>query len=403
MPVGLSQPGDVLPVKGIRLAAVSAGIRYKNRNDLVLIQVAEGAQVAGVFTRNAFCAAPVIVARRHLSQAAPRCLLINSGNANAGTGEAGIRDASATCAMVAEQAGCHSQEVLPFSTGVIGEPLPVSVIEAAIPELVQQADESGWMAAARAIMTTDTLPKAVSESVPLSGGTVVITGIAKGAGMIRPDMATMLAFIGTDAKLDTSSIQAMHLEAVQQSFNRVTVDGDTSTNDACILMASGQSGVAPKDDDDRAVFQQALTRVYRHLAQALVRDGEGATKFVEIQVKGARDEQEALNVAYTVAHSPLVKTALFASDPNWGRILAAVGRSGIENMDVDRVSIDLGEVRIVENGGRAASYTEAQGQKVMDQDEICISIRLGRGEASAKVWTSDLSFDYVKINAEYRS
>jgi glutamate N-acetyltransferase / amino-acid N-acetyltransferase len=403
MPVGLSQPDELLPVKGIRLAATSAGIRYKNRDDLVLIQVAEGTRVAGVFTRNAFCAAPVIVARRHLSRSMPRCLLINSGNANAGTGEAGIADANASCAMVAEQAGCHAQEVLPFSTGVIGEPLPTAVIEAAIPELVQQADESGWMLAARAIMTTDTLPKAVSESVTLSGGNVVITGIAKGAGMIRPDMATMLAFIGTDAKLDDSLIQTMHLEAVQQSFNRVTVDGDTSTNDACILMASGQSGVMPKDDSDRAVFQQALNRVYRHLAQALVRDGEGATKFVEIRVDDARDEQEALKVAYTVAHSPLVKTALFASDPNWGRILAAVGRSGIENMDVDRISIDLGEVRIVDGGGRAASYTEAQGQKVMDQDEICISIRLGRGDANATVWTSDLSFDYVKINAEYRS
>jgi len=403
MPVGLSQPDELLPVKGIRLAATSAGIRYKNRDDLVLIQVVEGTRVAGVFTRNAFCAAPVIIARRHLSLSMPRCLLINSGNANAGTGEAGIADANASCAMVAEQVGCHSQEVLPFSTGVIGEPLPTAVIEAAIPELVQQADESGWMLAARAIMTTDTLPKAVSESVTLSGGNVVITGIAKGAGMIRPDMATMLAFIGTDAKLDDSLIQTMHLEAVQQSFNRVTVDGDTSTNDACILMASGQSGVTPKDDSDRAVFQQALNRVYRHLAQALVRDGEGATKFVEIRVDDARDEQEALKVAYTVAHSPLVKTALFASDPNWGRILAAVGRSGIENMDVDRISIDLGEVRIVDGGGRAASYTEAQGQKVMDQDEICISIRLGRGDANATVWTSDLSFEYVKINAEYRS
>ena len=403
MAVGLSAPSDLLPVSGIKLAATSAGIRYKNRNDLVLIQVAEGAQVAGVFTRNAFCAAPVIVARRHLSQTMPRCLLINSGNANAGTGEEGISNANATCAMVAEQAGCRSQEVLPFSTGVIGEPLPVGVIEAAIPELIQQADESGWMVAARAIMTTDTLPKAVSESVTLSGGSVVITGIAKGAGMIRPDMATMLGFIGTDAKLDASSIQAMHLEAVQQSFNRVTVDGDTSTNDSCILMATGQSGVAPEDDHDRAVFQQGLNRVYRHLAQALVRDAEGATKFVEIHVEEARDEQEALNVAYTVAHSPLVKTALFASDPNWGRILAAVGRSGIENMDVDRVSIDLGDVRIVEGGGRAASYTEAQGQKVMDQDEISIIIRLGRGDARTTVWTSDLSFDYVKINAEYRS
>jgi len=403
MPVGLSKPGALLPVRGIKLAATAAGIRYKDRDDLVLIEIAEGAQVAAVFTRNAFCAAPVIVARRHLSQAVPRYLLINSGNANAGTGETGISDASATCALIAEEAGCGPEEVLPFSTGVIGEPLPVGVFEAAIPELVEKADESGWLSAARAIMTTDTLPKAISESVSLSQGTVAITGIAKGAGMIRPDMATMLAFIATDASLDAVLIQGLHQEAVQQSFNRVTVDGDTSTNDACILMASGQSGVVVDNDADRAAFQKALNRVYRHLAQALIRDGEGATKFVEIRVKEARDEQEALRVAYTVAHSPLVKTALFASDPNWGRILAAVGRSGIENMDVDRVSIDLGDVRIVEGGGRAASYTEAQGQKVMDQEEIRISIHLGRGEAHTRVWTSDLSFDYVKINAEYRS
>lgn len=403
MPVGLSKPGALLPVRGIKLAATAAGIRYKDRDDLVLIEIAEGAQVAAVFTRNAFCAAPVIVARRHLSQAVPRYLLINSGNANAGTGVTGVSDASATCALIAEEAGCGPEQVLPFSTGVIGEPLPVGVFEAAIPELVEKADESGWLSAARAIMTTDTLPKAISVSVSLSQGSVAITGIAKGAGMIRPDMATMLAFIATDASLDAALIQGLHQEAVQQSFNRVTVDGDTSTNDACILMASGQSGVVVDNEVDLAAFQKALNRVYRHLAQALIRDGEGATKFVEIRVEEARDEQEALRVAYTVAHSPLVKTALFASDPNWGRILAAVGRSGIENMDVGRVSIDLGDVRIVEGGGRAASYTEAQGQKVMDQEEIRISIRLGRGEAYTRVWTSDLSFDYVKINAEYRS
>jgi len=403
MPVGLSAPHDLLPVKGIRLSATAAGIRYQGRDDLVLIEIAEGSRVAGVFTRNAFCAAPVVVARQHLSKAETRYLLINSGNANAGTGVVGLQDAKATCALVAKHTHVPAEAVLPFSTGVIGEPLPLPIFESAIPALIEGLDESGWMSAAKAIMTTDTLPKALSETVVLSGGEVVITGMAKGAGMIRPDMATMLAFIATDAVLDSDQIGQMHTQAVEDSFNRVTVDGDTSTNDACLLIASGQSGVVIDNEQDQVLFQAALDQVYRHLAQALIRDGEGATKFVEIRVTEAGDEQEALSVAYTVAHSPLVKTALFASDPNWGRILAAVGRSGIANMDVSRINIDLGDVRIVKGGGRPASYTEEQGQKVMDQDEITISIVLGRGDAKTSVWTSDLSFDYVKINAEYRT
>jgi glutamate N-acetyltransferase/amino-acid N-acetyltransferase len=403
MPVGLLAPHDLLPVKGVRLSATAAGIRYQGRDDLVLIEISEGSQVAGVFTRNAFCAAPVVVARQHLAKAESRYLLINSGNANAGTGADGIQDAKASCALVANRSHVPAEAVLPFSTGVIGEPMPIPAFEAAIPALIEGLDESGWMSAAQAIMTTDTLPKALSERVALSGGEVVITGMAKGAGMIRPDMATMLAFIATDAVLDAEQTRRMHIQAIESSFNRVTVDGDTSTNDACVLIASGQSQVAIDNEQDRVLFQTALDRVYRHLAQALIRDGEGATKFVEIRVTEAGDEQEALSVAYTVAHSPLVKTALFASDPNWGRILAAVGRSGIANMEVDRIHIDLGDVRIVEGGGRAAAYTEEQGQKVMDQDEIMISIILGRGDAKTTVWTSDLSFDYVKINAEYRT
>lgn len=403
MPVGLSAPHDLLSVKGVRLSVTAAGIRYQGRDDLVLIEISEGSQVAGVFTRNAFCAAPVIVAREHLSKAESRYLLINSGNANAGTGAVGLQDAKTSCALVANRTQVAVEAVLPFSTGVIGEPLPLPAFEAAIPALLEGLNESGWMSAAKAIMTTDTLPKALSETVVLSGGEVVITGMAKGAGMIRPDMATMLAFIATDAVLDAEQIGQMHTQAVEGSFNRVTVDGDTSTNDACLLIASGQSQIALDNEQDRVLFENALNRVYRHLAQALIRDGEGATKFVEIRVAEAGDDQEALSVAYTVAHSPLVKTALFASDPNWGRILAAVGRSGIANMDVGRIHIDLGDVRIVEGGGRATSYTEEQGQKIMDQDEIMISITLGRGDAKTTVWTSDLSFDYVKINAEYRT
>jgi glutamate N-acetyltransferase/amino-acid N-acetyltransferase len=403
MPVGLSGPHDLLPVKGVRLAACAAGIRYQGRDDLVLIELHEDSTVAAVFTRNAFCAAPVVVARQHLAKTPTRYLLINSGNANAGTGSAGIDDARATCTLLANQAHVDMASVLPFSTGVIGEPLPVPAFEAAIPRLLECLDESAWPSAAEAIMTTDTLPKALSEKVALSGGEVIITGMAKGAGMIRPDMATMLAFIATDVVMDADQIKQMHVRAVEQSFNRVTVDGDTSTNDACVLMASGQSGIGFAHEQDQLLFQAALDRVYRHLAQALIRDGEGATKFVEIRINEAANEQEALSVAYTVAHSPLVKTALFASDPNWGRILAAVGRSGIANMDVDRIHIDLGDVRIVENGGRAAAYTEAQGQAVMDQDEIVISITLGRGDVGTTVWTSDFSFDYVKINAEYRT
>lgn len=402
MAVGLEPAKDLLPVAGIRIATAEAGIRYKDRKDLVLMEIPEGSQVAGVFTRNAFCAAPVIIARQHLVATSPRFFLVNSGNANAGTGSQGMADALACCEIVAEYAGCAANEVLPFSTGVIGEPLPVEKFKWVMSGLVEQLDENNWLDMARTIMTTDTMPKGISERVSLSGGEIVITGVSKGAGMIRPDMATMLSYIATDAELDIDQLNRCHQKAVSTTFNRVTVDGDTSTNDACMLIATGKSGVVISDEDE-SLFQQALDRVYRHLAQALIRDGEGATKFVEIQVDEASDEQEALNVAYTVAHSPLVKTALFASDPNWGRILAAVGRAGLHELDIDKIRIHLDDVCIVENGARASSYTEEQGQAVMSQDEIRIQIQLGRGDESCCVWTTDFSFDYVKINAEYRT
>ncbi len=403
MPVGLPLPAELLPVKGIRLNAVAAGIRYQDRKDLVLIEIAEGSRVAGVFTRNAFCAAPVILSRQHLSKTTPRYLLINSGNANAGTGTLGMQLAERSCLALAQATEADISQVLPFSTGVIGEPLNVDAIEDAISELVEGLDQGNWLDAAEAIMTTDTQPKAFSTALSLSGGTVHITGIAKGAGMIRPDMATMLAYIATDLELAQAELDELHSGAVSASFNRVTVDGDTSTNDACMLMATGQSGVGLSNQEDRHLFSEALLSIYQKLAQALIRDGEGATKFVEISVTSALTQNEASEVAYTVAHSPLVKTALFASDPNWGRILAAVGRSGIEDMDVGRINIYLDDLAIVEKGGRAQSYTEEQGQAVMDQEEIRIQIDLGRGQENTSVWTTDLSHEYVTINAEYRT
>ena len=404
MAVGLEGLSYLNPVKGIRLAASAAGVCYQNRDDVVLIECCEGSTCAGVFTKNAFCAAPVVVARQHMQAASPRYLLINSGNANAGTGEQGMQAAKACCQAVAVASGCASEQVLPYSTGVIGEPLPVDRITDVIPGLVERLDEDSWNQAATAIMTTDTVAKGVSVQVMLDNKPVQITGIAKGSGMIRPDMATMLAYIATDAGIETDLLQQCLHEAVAHSFNRITVDGDTSTNDACMLLASGQSGVElSAGSDELAVFQQALNQLSATLAQTIIRDGEGATKFITVQVEQGNDTQECLDVAYTIAHSPLVKTALFASDPNWGRILAAVGRAGLNDLVLDDIQIDLGDVRIVEKGGRAASYTEEQGQAVMSQDEITITVRLGRGQVSDCVWTTDLSYDYVKINAEYRT
>ena len=393
------------PVRGIRLSATAAGIRYTNRDDLVLIELAAGGACAAVFTRNAFCAAPVTVAREHLAKGPVRYLLINSGNANAGTGAGGLRATRETCRLLAGMAGCAMSQVLPFSTGVIGQDLPVDPFAQAIPRLISGLSEDHWEAAAGAIMTTDTVPKLVSRTLQLSSGAVVITGIAKGSGMICPDMATMLSFVATDAAVPQSLLQQMLAGAVQTSFNRITVDGDTSTNDACVLLASGASGVSVDslESDDGSALTAAVGGVCAELAEMIVRDGEGATKLVRLRVQSAASVPEAGAVAYTVAHSPLVKTALFASDPNWGRILAAVGRAGIAELDVDRIRIWLGDVCIVSGGGRDPDYTEEAGQKVMSQSEIAIRIDLGRGDAATDVLTCDLSYDYVKINAEYRS
>ena len=408
MAVNLSAPSsdELLPVAGVRLATVSAGIKKAGRKDVVLVEIAESSHTAAVYTKNAFCAAPVILAKKHQKQAAPRYLLINSGNANAGTGEAGIRAASDCCQAVAELNSVETEAVLPFSTGVIGQPLPVDKITAVLPEAVENLTEDGWFNAAHAIMTTDTVAKVKSAQLELDGNTVTITGMSKGSGMIRPDMATMLAYVATDAAVSQAVLTTMLHMAMNQSFNRITVDGDTSTNDACVLMATGRAGNHEIDaitSEEGERLLTALTEVCRYLAQAVVRDGEGATKFISIAVKQGQSQEECRQVAYTIAHSPLVKTALFASDPNWGRILAAVGRSGIEDLDLAGVTITIGDVCIVDKGQPAAAYTEEQGQAVMSEAEIDIEVWLGRGQAEDLVWTCDFSYDYVKINAEYRT
>ncbi len=396
---------DWLEIEGIRLAAGAAGLRSGDGDDLVLMELAEGSTTAAVFTRNAFCAAPVILAREHLGQERPRWLLVNAGNANAGMGEQGLRDARACCEAVARLTGTVVERVLPFSTGVIGERLPAERIEGALPGLVECLAPDRWPAAARAIMTTDTRPKLATRSFRIGESECRLTGIAKGAGMICPDMATMLAFIATDAQIPQDLLQRLLEQAVAVSFNRITVDGDTSTNDACVLVATGRSPVVLRDPPDEALapFREALDSLCRELARAIVRDGEGATKFIEIRVTGGLDEGECLAVARTVAHSPLVKTAFFASDPNWGRILAATGRAGLPDLDVGRVDIHLGEVRIVHRGGRDPEYREERGAEVMAGEEITVTIALGRGGAEAVLWTCDLSYDYVRINAEYRT
>ena len=406
-----SEPGNgqdlpFAPVPGVRLAAGAAGIRYRDRDDLVLFELAPGSQCAAVFTRNAFCAAPVTLARAHLAEGAPRWWLINAGNANAGTGARGLADAQASCRALADLTADAPERVLPFSTGVIGEHLPVERIAAALPGLMGRLDASAWLSAARAIMTTDTRPKIVSRRFELAGRTATLTGICKGAGMICPDMATMLAFLATDAAVEPGHLQASLRAAADRSFNAITIDGDTSTNDACVLAATGALGNAPVasfDGPDGSAFQAALESVCVELATAIVRDGEGATKLVTVRVEGAADLAEARRVAYTIAHSPLVKTALFASDPNWGRILAAVGRAGVADLDIGRVCLWLGDVLIVDGGGRAPDYMESAGMAVMREPEIGIRVALARGEAEAQVLTCDFSYDYVKINAEYRS
>ena len=405
MAVGLSEPVDILPVAGIELSSVACGIKSNGRDDLVLIKINADSSCAATFTKNTFCAAPVVLAKKHLAHAQPRALIINSGNANAGTGEQGLQDALQSCDWVAREAQCKAEEVLPFSTGVIGEPMPMDVLNSGVKLVSQKLSVDNWMVAAQGIMTTDTVAKAISKQISVAGKLVTITGIAKGSGMICPNMATMLAFIGTDAKVENTYLQHCLDGAVAKSFNSITVDSDTSTNDACILMASGASE-APLigvDSTDAEIFSQAITEICLHLAQAIVRDGEGATKFISVNVVAASSLSEARDVAYTIAHSPLVKTALFASDPNWGRILAAVGRAGIEDLVIEGVSLYLDDVCIVSGGCRNSAYTEEAGQRVMDQSEITIKVILGRGDVSTTIWTTDLSHDYVTINSDYRS
>ncbi|MDE0155555.1 MAG: bifunctional glutamate N-acetyltransferase/amino-acid acetyltransferase ArgJ [Gammaproteobacteria bacterium] len=388
---------ELLPVDGIRLAAGSAGIYGKPRDDLALFEICDGAGTSAVFTRNRFCAAPVTVARDHLKRGPARYFLVNAGNANAGTGARGVDDAMQVCAALADRAGCAPEAVLPFSTGVIGEYLPVDNICRALPGLVGNLADDAWPDCARAVMTTDTRPKGCSVQFAVGEETVTVTGIAKGAGMIKPDMATMLAFVATDAAVSQGALDRMLKTAADQSFNRICVDGDTSTNDACVLIATGKRAAAYEQ------LEAIVTEVCIELAREIVRDAEGATKFVTIRVENAGSEAECAAIAEAVSTSPLVKTALFASDPNWGRILAAVGRSGTGELDINRVSLYLDDVCVVRNGTRAGDYTEEKGTAAMQKDEIGIRIDLNKGNASACYWTCDLSHDYVTINAEYRT
>jgi len=414
MPVNLSSPvaAQLLPVAGVSLGIAAANIKRENRKDLLVMQLCEGARVAGVFTRNRFCAAPVIVAREYLAQAAVagsdgiRALLVNTGNANAGTGEQGMQDTRTTCAALAGLLGCKAAQILPFSTGVIMEPLPVAKIGSGLPAAVANMRADNWYDAANAIMTTDIVAKAISRQVSIDGVLVTITGIAKGSGMIHPNMATMLGYIATDAAIAQPLLQTMVREASDRSFNCITVDGDTSTNDALMLIATGKSPLPEvKSADNKAckALQSAITEVAIHLAQAIVRDGEGATKFITVRIEGGKDEAECKQIGYAIAHSPLVKTAFFASDPNLGRILAAIGYAGVDDLDVAALKLYLDEVLVAEHGGRATSYREEDGQRVMQQSDITIRVVLDRGAANATLWTCDFSYDYVKINASYRS
>ena len=409
MPVNLTPPDRKLlfPVAGIELGWAEAGIRKANRKDLLVIRIADGSTVAGVFTRNRFCAAPVLVCREHLAAGGGiRALVVNTGNANAGTGAEGLAAARATCDRLADLLDCKSGQVLPFSTGVIMEPLPVDRLVAGLPLALDRLRPGHWLEAAEAIMTTDTLPKAASRRVEVGGRTVTVTGIAKGAGMIRPNMATMLAFVATDAAIAPGLLPHLTSTAADRSFNRITIDGDTSTNDSFIVMATGGSGAAPIEsvgDPSYVTVAAAIEAVARELAHAIVRDGEGATKFIEVRVEQARTEAEAARIAYSVAHSPLVKTAFFASDPNLGRILAAVGYAGVDDLDPAHVQMHLDDVWVVRDGGRHPGYREEDGQRVMKASEIVIRLQLGRGREATSVWTTDLSHDYVSINADYRS
>lgn len=409
MPVNLSAPvaSDLLPVAGVRIGVTEAGVRKVNRKDLTVFLLDEGASVAGVFTQNRFCAAPVQVSREHLAAAQGiRAMVINTGNANAGTGAQGLESARATCAALAAQLGVTAAQILPFSTGVIMEQLPVERITAALPAALADAQAAHWGRAAEGIMTTDTLPKAYSRQVNIAGQTITITGISKGAGMIRPNMATMLGFLATDAAIDPALVQPLVKALADGSFNRVTIDGDTSTNDSFVLVATHQAGnptITSLDSAEGQALQAALLDVAQKLAQAIVRDGEGATKFITVRVEGGKTGEECRQVAYAIAHSPLVKTAFYASDPNLGRILAAVGYAGIDDLDQTGIDLYLDDVHVAINGGRNPAYQEEDGQRVMKQQEITVRVLLGRGTAQDTVWTCDFSHEYVTINADYRS
>ncbi|MBQ0725054.1 MAG: bifunctional glutamate N-acetyltransferase/amino-acid acetyltransferase ArgJ [Cycloclasticus sp.] len=406
MAVGKSTELHLKAISGIRIGTASAGIRQNVRDDIVLFELADTTRVAAVFTKNKFCAAPVTLARQHLADTRPNYLLVNSGNANAGLGTQGLLAAKQCCEGLAERVNSKTANILPFSTGVIGEPLPVNKVIDALQAAVDDLNAEHWAKAAKGIMTTDTRVKGCSRSLELDGETITLTGIAKGSGMIRPDMATMLSYVATDMPISQPVLQSMLNKAVNVSFNRITVDGDTSTNDALILMATGvvdTPEIKSEDESRYAEFLIVLSELCQYLAESIVRDGEGASKLIKVNVEGAASAEDAEKVAYTVAHSPLVKTAFFASDPNWGRILAAIGRAKAEQLNVDQVSIYLGDVCIVKAGMRASDYTEAQGQHVMQQDEITVRIDLAQGVCSTTVLTCDLSYDYVKINAEYRS
>ena len=397
-------------VKGVKIGSTQAYVRYPNRRDLVVFEFAEGSQVAGVFTQSAFAAAPVLLSKKHLNESSPvqqpRYLIINTGNANAATGKLGLENATKTCAKLAELAHVQPHQVLPFSTGVIGEQLPIQRLLNGIQPALDTLDEASWTDAAFGIMTTDTVPKGASEQFELDGVTYTMTGISKGAGMIRPNMATMLSFVATDAPISQAMVQQLLQTTVEHSFNRITIDGDTSTNDSCIFVATAQAGgnVIESSDDARYIsVLEVLTRIMNRLAQLIVRDGEGATKFITVTVEGGANTQECCDVAYSISDSPLIKTALFASDPNWGRIVMAIGKAGIQNLDSSKVQVWLGDVQICLDGGANPDYTEEMGAAVMAEKEITIRVDLGRGQAKDTVYTCVLSYDYVKINADYRS
>lgn len=408
MPVNLPKlnASDLLPVEGVTLGYAEAGIRKANRKDLLVMQLAQGTHVSGVFTQNRFCAAPVTVCKKHLASTGDiRALVVNTGNANAGTGDVGMQHTNQTCDAVAKLLNLNSEQVLPFSTGVILEPLPVDKITSHLPAAIENATADNWLNAAESIMTTDIVPKAASRQLTLSGQTITMTGMSKGSGMIHPNMATMLGYIATDAVISQQALDAMIQYAVNKSFNCITVDGDTSTNDSFIVMATNLAGNVEitETSDDYVILRDALTDMAIELAQAIVRDGEGATKFMTIQVEEGKNEEECRKVAYAIAHSPLVKTAFFASDPNLGRILAAIGYAGIDDLDVDKLRLYLGDVLVAENGGIATSFEEVQVTAVMNAAEILVRVVLSRGAAEATVWTCDFSYDYVKINADYRT